>query len=190
MTGTDDQESNAMLAEHRLSRTGLEVKLDRGFAEGTYGVCIEFDDLAARVGFTAARKKAGQYCALLREQLGRFPAYTLTKTEDGSRSRDPQRKRDLESTFLSFAIDSDDGRYHDDAMRRDFRLALLRAGQAWDQAEARTQAKRRDSRQEKFRQQLAGLLDGEAYAQLDPVAKERLLHDIPALAFPPRGIQL
>jgi hypothetical protein len=190
MTGISDGENGAALAEERLGRTGLEVKLDKGFAEGTYCIYLEFDELATRTGFAAARKKAGEYCALLREQLGRFPAYTLRKTEDGSRSGDPRRQRDLESTFLSFAIDTDDGRYHDAAMRHDFQLAFLRAGQAWDQAEARKQAKRRDSRQEKFRQQLAGLLDGEAYAQLDAATKERLLHEIPVLAFPPRGMEL
>src|SRR6266851_2634792 len=91
MTGIGDGESGAALAEERLGRTGLEVKLDKGFAEGTYCVCLEFDELAARTSFAAARKKAGEYCALLREQLGRFPAYTLRKTEDGSRSEDSRR---------------------------------------------------------------------------------------------------
>jgi uncharacterized protein YdaU (DUF1376 family) len=190
MTGVSDGENSAALADERLPRTGLEVKLDKGFAEGSYCVCVEFDALATRVGFAGARKKAGEYCALLREQLRRLPAYTLKKIEDTSRTGDPRRRRDLEATFLSFAIETDDGWYHDRAMQKDFRVAFLRAGQAWDQAEARAQAKRRDSRQEKLRRQLDGSLAGEAYAHLDAATKERLLHEIPALAFPPRSMEL
>ena len=190
MTGIGDGESGAALAEERLGRTGLEVKLDKGFAEGTYCVYVEFEHLAARAGFAAAHKKAGDYCALLREQIGQFPAYTLRKIEDGSRTGDPRRRHDLEATFLSFAIDTDDGRYHDAGMRKDFRLAFLRAGQAWDQAKARVQTKRRHSWQQQFRQQLAGLLNGDAYTHLDAATKERLLADISALAFPPRGLEL
>jgi hypothetical protein len=189
MTGIDDEESDATLAHEQLGRTGLEFTLDKGFAQGNYCVYVEFDQLAARAGFAAARKKAGDYCTLLREQLGQFPAYTLRTIEDGSRTGDPRRRRDLEATFLSFAIDTDDGRYHDAGMRKDFRLAFLRAGQAWDQVEARAQTKHRHSRQQHFRQQLAGLLDGEAYAHLDAATKERLLADISALAFLPRGLE-
>ena len=190
MTGTSDEENNAALISEPLPRTGFEVKLDRGYAEGTYCAYVEFDALASRAGFAAARKKAGEYCALLKQQLGRAPAYTVRKIEDGSRTGDPRRQRDLEMTFLSFDIETADGQYHDDDMRKDFRMAFLRAGQAWDQAEARAQANRRGNRQDKLRHQLAGLLDGDAYAHLDAATKERLLHDIPALAFPPRGVGL
>src|SRR5205085_2531018 len=55
MTEDGAGESYGLLADQRLGRTGLAVKLDRGFAEGTYGVYVEFDELAARAGFTAAR---------------------------------------------------------------------------------------------------------------------------------------
>jgi hypothetical protein len=189
MTGIGDGESSAAIVEEHLGRTGLEVKLDKGFAQGTYAAYVEYDDLAARVGFAAARKKAGEYCALLKEQLGRTPAYTLRKTEDGSRTGDPRRKRDLEATFLSFAVETGDGRFHDEAVRKDFRLALLRANQAWDQAQAKAQDQRRSSRQDRFRVQLAELLGGEAYAHLDGATKERLLSEVPALAFRPRGVE-
>jgi len=37
-----EEETYELLAEQRLDRTGLEVKLDRGFAEGIYGVTVEF----------------------------------------------------------------------------------------------------------------------------------------------------
>ncbi len=46
MTGIGDGESGAALAEERLRRTGLQGKLDKGFAEGTYCVYVEFDDEA------------------------------------------------------------------------------------------------------------------------------------------------
>src|SRR5262249_21645991 len=88
-------------------------------------------------------------------------------TEDPSQSGDPRRKRDLESTFLSFTIDTADGRFHDQAVREQFQLALLWAGQAWDQDQAGVQGHRRHSRQEKFRQQLARLLEGDAYMWVD-----------------------
>ena len=33
-------ESDSLLADQRLGRTGLEVRLDRGFAEGRYGLYL------------------------------------------------------------------------------------------------------------------------------------------------------
>ena len=69
MTGVGENENWAVLAEHRLERTGLQVKLDKGFEEGTYSVYIEFDELASRQGFTAAHRLAERYCAALKGQL-------------------------------------------------------------------------------------------------------------------------
>jgi hypothetical protein len=183
------EETYGLLAEQRLERTGLEVKLDRGFAEGTYGVTVEFDDLARRAGFADAHRTVTKYCTLLKDQLSRMPGHSLGETEDASLTGDPRRKRDLESTFLSFAIDTADGRFHDAEVREQFRLALLRTGQSWDQAQAGSDAHRRHSRREKFRQQLARLLEGEGYAQVDGAVKERLLDEVPALAFPARGTE-
>ena len=148
---------------------------------------MEFDDLAEKAGFAAAHRTARTYCDRLKDQLNRLPGYSLSDTEDASLTGDPRRKRDLESTFLSFTIDTGDGRFQDRTMHDHFRLAMLRAGQAWDQDQASVQAQRRLGRQETFRQQLAGLLDGEGYAQLDGAVKERLLREVPALAFPARG---
>jgi hypothetical protein len=188
MTGDGEGEAYHVMADHRLGRRGLLVKLDKGFDEGTYCVYVEFEQLAEGVGFTAARRSAAEYCAVLKEQLGRLPGYALGETEDHSRTSDPRRKRDLELTFLSFSVESSDGRFHDAAMREQFRVAFLRAGQAWEQAEARGQTHRRHTRQERFRRQLAGLLDGDAYAAVDAATKERLLEEVPTLAFPPRGV--
>jgi hypothetical protein len=190
MTAEDDSESGGLLAEHRLGQMGLTVKLDKGFAEGTYCVYVEFDERATRDGFTAAHRAAGEYCAGLKGQLARWPGYVLSRIEDGSRSRDARRKRDLEATFLSFTIAVTDGKYHDQQAQEDFRVALLRAGQAWEQVEARAQAQRRKSRQEQFGRQLARLLDGAAYADMDAAMKERLLVEVPALAFARRDIGL
>ncbi len=188
MTGDGEEESCEALTVYRQDRLGLQVKLDKGFREGIYSVYVEFDELASRVGFTAARRTAGEYCALLKEQLGRSCAYALGEIEDASRSGDPRRKRDLEMTFLSFAVQTADGRFHDRVMQEQFRVALLRTGQAWEQSEASAQARRRHTRQERFRHQLAALLSGDAYAGVDATIKERLLDEIPALAFGPRGI--
>jgi hypothetical protein len=188
MTGEEEEESWEALTVHRLDRLGLHVKLDKGFQEGIYSIDVEFDELAARVGFTAARRTAGEYCALLKEQLRRSCPYALGEIEDASRTGDPRRKRDLELTFLSFAVETADGRFHDRVMRGQFRVALLRAGQAWEQSEAGAQARRRQTRQERFRHQLAALLSSEVYAGVDATIKERLLNEVPALAFSPRGI--
>jgi len=57
------------------------------------------------------------------------------------------------------------------------------------QAQAREQTHRRHGRQEQFRRQLARLLEGDAYAAVGAEAKERLLAEVPALAFPPRGVE-
>lgn len=179
----------SLLAEQRMAREGLEVTLDKGFGAGTYAVYVVFDDLAARVGFGAALRRAREYCGLLKGQLRQTVGHRLGHTEDASRTGDPGRKRDLEASFLSFAIKTDDGQYHDDAMRKDFRLAFLRTDQMWDQAQAKVQDQRRGSRQDRFRRQLAELLDGEAYAQVDGATKERLLSEVPSLAFRPRGME-
>jgi hypothetical protein len=188
MTGEGEEESCEALTAHRLDRLGLQVKLDKGFQEGIYSIDVEFDELASRVGFTAARRTAGEYCARLKEQLGRSCAHALGEIEDASRTGDPRRKRDLELTFLSFAVETADARFHDRVMQEQFRVAVLRAGQAWEQSEASAQARRRHTRQERFRHQLAALLSGEVYAGVDATIKERLLDEIPPLAFSPRGI--
>jgi hypothetical protein len=176
-------EAEAVLADCRLGRLGLRVTLDKGFAEGTYGVCIEYDDLAARVGFGAAHRLAVEYCTVLKHQLSRSPGYLLEATDDASRSGNPRRRRDLEATFLSFGVAAKDGRFHDAAIQEEFRRAFLRAGQAWDQSQARSQTQRRQARQERFRQELGRLLDGESYASVNAAIKARLLDEVPPLAF-------
>jgi hypothetical protein len=66
-------------------------------------------------------------------------------------------------------------------------VALLRAGQAWEQQEAREQSNRRDRRQEEFRGRLVRLLEGDAYARMETATKKRLLKEVPDLAFPAKG---
>jgi hypothetical protein len=189
MADGDQENARGVLAAQRLGQLGVEVKLDKGFAQGTYCVYVEFDGLAARSGFAAAHRTARAYCALLKGHLGQLPGCQVGEIEDASRTEDPRRKRDLESTFLSFAIETGDGQCHDEHVREQFQVASLRAGQAWDQSQAKEQARRRDHRQEKFRGQLASLLDGPAYMHLDAATKERLLSEVPALAFPVRGLE-
>jgi len=188
MENEESKKPSGVLAVQRLRRTGLEVKLDKGFAKGTYCVYIEFDGLAERVGFIAAHRTAVAYCALLKKHLGQPAGCSVGETHDGSKSGDSRRNHDLEATFLWFPIETDDGGFHDEAMRQEFQVAALRAGQAWDQAQARALDHRRDTSQARFRQQLATLLDGPPYAHVDAITKERLLGDISALVFPPRGV--
>jgi len=112
----------------------------------------------------------------------------LGRIEDASRTGDERRKRDLEATFLSFPVTTGDGRFHDGETKEDFNVAFLPAGQVWDQVEARAQEQRRKSREEGFRHRLARLLQGPAYTGIDATTKERLLAEVPALAFAKRGI--
>jgi hypothetical protein len=190
MAEDDDEETAAVLTEHPHPPPGLRVKLDKGFKQGIYCTYVEYDALVSQVGFMAARRQALAYGALLRGQLGRMAGHALDDTDDASHSGDPRRKYDLESTFLSFALTTDDGRWHDAAMTERFRIALLRADQQWDQAQAGVDARRRDGRREAFRHRLDTLLAGESYRQVDAATKERLLAEITALVFPPKGREL
>ncbi len=74
-------------------------------------------------------------------------------------------------------------------MREHFLVALLRTGQAWEQGEAHAETRRRDRRREEFRGRLARLLEGVAHAQVDAATKERLLAEVPELAYAPREPQ-
>ena len=188
MTGRGEGESYEALAVHRLGRSGLLAKLDKGFAEGTYCVWVEYDALSDRIGFSAARRQALEYCGRLKGQLAQVAAgYDVGETEDTSRSGDPRRKRDLEMTFLSFAVTAADGLYHDAAIKEQFRIALLRAQQERDQFQARAGEQRRDSRRDHFQRRLDTLLAGEAYRHVDAATRERLLAEVTELAFPPKG---
>ena len=89
-------------------------------------------------------------------------------------------------TFLSFAVTADDGRYHDAAIKEQFRIALLRAQQECDQFQARAGEQRRDSRRDRFQRRFDTLLAGEAYRHVDAATRERLLAEVTELAFPPK----
>ena len=190
MTGEGDEEFWQVLDEYRMSREGLHVKLDRGFEEGTYCIYVEFNDLASRVGVAAAHRRAGEYCGLLKAQLDRFAGHSLGKTEDASRRAGPGRNRDLELTYLTFPVVMADGRFHDNAVLKVFRTAVLRTGQQWDQAQARIDTKKQERRRDAFRLRFGELLAGDTYQHLDKVTKDRLLDKVPELAFPPRGHEL
>jgi hypothetical protein len=190
MTEWNAEEPYESLAEHRLGRSDLLVKLDRGFEQGVYGICIDYAPLAERVGFTAARRQALDYAVRLHGQLARVEGYAIDDIEDDSRNGGPGRKRDLDCRFLLFALTWEDGRWHDDAIKERFHIALLRADQQRDQHQAGENEKRRDGRRERFRQRMETLLAGDAYRQMDGTMKERLLAEVMALAFPPRGREL
>jgi hypothetical protein len=91
---------------------------------------------------------------------------------------------------LLFALTSEDGRWHDDAIKERFHIALLRAGQERDQHQASVEERRRDERRQRFRERLDALLEGEAYRQLDGATKERLLTEVTELVFTSRGREL
>lgn len=187
MSEEREAEEYELVAEQRLPRSGLLVQIDRGFEDGTYGVCVCYDDRAERSGFEAARRKAGQFCNLLRQQLGQTPSYEVGQVEDASRKAGPGRKRDLENTFLSFSLTARDGRFHDEEVRNQFQMATLRAGLAWDREEARAQTRRRSCRQEEFRGKLEQLLESDPYAKMDAAMRQCLVEDVTALAFPGKG---
>ena len=192
MTRTLDwsEDESESLAEHRLGRSDLLVKLDRGFEPGVYGVTLEYHSLSDRVGFAAARRQALEYAARLHGQMARTEGYAIDDIDDASQSGDPRRKHDLECRFLYFALTSEDDCWHDDDIKERFRIALLRADRERDQHQAGMNERRHDDRRARFRQKLETLLEAEAYRQLDGTTKERLLAEITALAFPPKGREL
>src|SRR5689334_15533902 len=102
MTDWSEEESEALLAKHSLSRTGVQVKLDKGFEPGDYCVYIEYRGLAERVGFTSARKQALEYASRLHGHLADTEGYAIGAIDDASHSGDARRQRDLECSFLSF----------------------------------------------------------------------------------------
>jgi hypothetical protein len=187
MTEREEREEYEALVTRRLDRTGLLVTLDKGFKPGVYCALVEYDELADRIGFAAARRLALGYCERLKAQMGGADSFSLEAIEDASRYGSPGRKRDLESTFLSFGVTSDDGGWHDAALKEQFQTALLRTQQRWDQAQARKQTRRRQAREDGFRRQLAGLLSSAVYADVDATVKDRLLNDVTAIAFPQSG---
>ena len=192
MTRTLDwsEDESETLAEHRLGRSDLVVKLDRGFEPGVYGVTLEYQSLSDRVGFAAARRQALEYAARLHGQMARTEGYAIDDIDDASQSGDPRRKHDLECRFLYFGLMSEDDCWHDDDIKERFRIALLRADRERDQHQAGMNERRHDDRRARFRQKLETLLEAEAYRQLDGTTKERLLAEITALAFPPKGREL
>lgn len=190
MAGEGDDKSWDVLAEQRLGREGLHVKLDRGFEEGTYCVYVHFTELASRVGFAAARGRAEDFCCLLKTQLDRFACHSLGETEYASGIGVPRKGREAELMYVTFPVVMADGRFRDVAMKKEFSVAALRAGQQWDQSKARADTQRQDSRRDGFRLRLDALLERDAYRHLDKATRERLLEDVPSLAFPPRGVKL
>jgi hypothetical protein len=182
MTG----EEFGALVEHRLA-LGLRVKLDKGFVDGVWCVYVEYDELAERVGFGAARHKARDYCARLKRQLDRGEGSDGGPTEDPSLAAETGRKSDLESTFLSFPLTRGGGQFHDTAMKEQFRVALLRTAQEWDQLLARNEVLRRARRRSEFEQRLGQALAGEAYRHVDAVTKERLIAEVWRFSLKPRS---
>jgi len=127
---------------------------------------------------------------LLREQLGQFKGFSQGKIDDASRLDDGRKQRDLECTFLSFPLRYADRQPHRAELLDHFRVALLRANQTWEQAQAGADAHRRNTRQGKFRTRLEALLSGDAYGHVDAATKERLAEEITRLVFPERGLGL
>jgi hypothetical protein len=155
-----------------------------------YCVYVEYDDAATAKGFRPAAKSAQAYATLLRQSLSRFTASTVGEVEDPSRNAGHRRKRDLETTFLYFPVTIDDGRRRDLGMAERFRTAVLRADQEWEQAEARMQSQRHQTRQGKFRQRLERLLSSTDYQHLGDATKARLTEEVTRPAFPDKGIAL
>jgi hypothetical protein len=189
MLDHEEEEAHAVLAQFPLHHGKAMVMLDKGFQRGTYGVTVEYGELAAAKGFRSAAHKARNDVWQLRQQLAQFRGHELGTTDDPSRNAAPGRRRDLESTFLYFTLTYADGRWHDREMTERFRTAMLRASQAQEQDQARAQTRRCEIRQGQFRQKLEDLLGGDAYSALDAVTKERLTQDVLLLAFPPRDLE-
>jgi hypothetical protein len=113
--------------------------------------------------------------------------YSPDEIEDPSRSAGPRKKRDLELTYLTFPVVMHNGEFHDDAVKKEFGVALLRGGQQWDQMRAGAETKRHELRRVTFRRQLGELLGSDAYRHVDAKTKTQLLDDVTPLVFPSLG---
>jgi hypothetical protein len=186
----DEESLQEPLIEQRLAREGFVVKLDRGFEEGTYCVYVHFNELASRVGYAAARHRAGEYCGLVKAKLDCFAGHSVGETADAFAVGRARQRKEEEFHYVVLPVVMADGGYHDEAMKKEFRLAVVRAGQQWEQEQARVDTERQEARRDSFRVRLDALLGSDAYRQLDGATRERLLAEVPALAFPAKGIEL
>ncbi len=184
------EESVEPLIEQRLAREGFTLKLDRGFEEGSYCVYVHFDELASRLGYAAAHRRAEEYCNLLRAQLERFAGHAVGETEEASTVGRTRRRKEEDFHYVAFPVAMSDGRYRDATMKKEFQLAVVRAGQQSEQEQARVDTQRLEARRDAFRLRLRDLLAGEPYQQVDKPTKDLLLEEVPMLAFPARGIEL
>jgi hypothetical protein len=178
------------LVEEPLPREGLLLKLERGFDPGIYCVYVHFDDLASRVGYVPARRRAEEFCRLLANQLDRFAGHSSGEIKYAAGIDVFEPRRQSETMVVGFDTLRADGRYRDKVMMDHFRLAVVRAGQEWDQRQAQGGTQRQDAKRDSFRRQLDTLLGGDAYRHLDVDTRVRLLEEVPPMAFPARGHEL
>ncbi len=127
MPGNEEPEAAQVLARLPVHGRKIRVTLDKGFKEGVYCIHLEYDDLADAKGVPSASKTAMDYASLLRMRLSEFAGYSVGELDDASRHAGPGRRRDLESTFVSFPVEYADARWHDREITERFQLALNRA---------------------------------------------------------------
>ena len=173
-----------VMAEHRLDRMGLVVKLDKGFKKGTYCIYVEYDELAHRVGFAPPAVRRGNIATRSRRIWAGSQGAALAKPMTHRVPLGQVGNATWRLHSCLFRSRPDDRHSNDPAMTKQFRVALLRADQECDQTQARSNALRRNKRRTTFQERLATVLAGEAYQHVDAVTKERLLADVTGIVFP------
>ncbi len=67
-------------AKRRKTQTPLPSFPRKGFKKGTYCIGVEYDGLAQRVGFGAARRAAREYCDQVKAHLARVTGIVFPTT--------------------------------------------------------------------------------------------------------------
>lgn len=120
------------IAQLRLGRYGLHMKLDRGCSKGTYNVFVEFEELAGRVGDAAALGVALDYCDFFMFELVKSSELMLGwigQTMPAARAR---RKGVRKANCLTILAFTGNGRWQDDVVKEDFLGAVSWSAQLWD----------------------------------------------------------
>jgi hypothetical protein len=118
------------LVEYLHTSTGLHGTIEAD-GQGYYLVRVAFDGLLPQLGFLAARQKALAYGVFVQEALNDRGGCFVGDIDGLSRRGRPRKKLDLERTFVSFLIKSDDGSGYDAFMAKRFRRSLRWADQLW-----------------------------------------------------------
>jgi len=148
------------------------VKLDKGFDEGTYACIVS--STTSRPGRLRPGPPPDRICPCCGAQLGHSGGYALGEPRT---PRAPPARAGA-ATWRALPVLSPSRpttRFHDDDVERAVRLAFLRAGQCWDQAQAASRRTAATAARSSSAGSWPACWRATPYAAVGAEAKERLL---------------